>query len=288
MYSSPYFEKLGGEFDIRYKDNDQPHKHIFHIHNELEVMLLLSEGISVLIGEEQTMVPAGSVLLFNSMDLHRMRIPEDGDYRRYVLWLSPEFLSCFTQGQEYMLSCFFYRPFPHPQILPLAPEALARVRTLMDTLIQARHSQEYGHDLLERLLVAQLLISINRSYLHFHGIQTDPGMQQYGAIFHCIPYIHAHLDEELGLEELAARVYISRRRLIDQFREVTGMTPGHYILNCRMMKARACLAQGMSVDETCAKAGFGNLSHFIRIFKKYQGITPKQYMLHYSEKPPDL
>ncbi len=285
MEQSPYYEMLSGDFSIAFKDSSQPHKLVNHIHDQWEVTYVLTPGACAVIGEECIDVPAHSLLLFNGLDLHRIQVQDGCEYRRYVLWLTPEYLSCFSQGQEYMLSCFFYRPFPHSQILPLGDDA-GRIQALFDGLILAGQEPGYGQSMLERLLVAQLLVQINRCYLRYHNVNKDLQLQRYTVVFSCIQYIHSHLDTVIKLEELATRLYVSRRRLIDLFQEVTGMSPGHYILNCRMMKARACLSQGKTVDQTCAESGFGNLSHFIRIFKKYQGKTPKQYMLQCSKKTP--
>lgn len=279
MEQSPYYEALTGQFYIAYKDSSQPYKRINHIHDPWEVTFVLSEGAQVYIGDERMNVPANSVLLFNSLDLHRIQVSEGCEYSRFVLWLSSEYLSCFAQGQEYMLSCFFYRPFPHSQILPLNAEQANCLRSLFDKLVLSAEDTAYGHALLKRLITGQLLLYINRCYLNFHGIRVELFPARFNTICSCMHYIHTNLDKELSLESLSSRHYMSRRRLNDLFCEVTGMPPGRYILNCRLQKAKACLSHGMSVDQTCAECGFGNLSHFIRIFKKYEHITPKQYML---------
>ena len=284
MEHNPYYEALTGQFYIAYKDSSQPYKRINHIHDPWEVMFILSEGAQVYIGDERMDVPANSVLLFNSLDLHRIQVSEGCAYNRYVLWLSAEYLSCFAQGQEYMLSCFFYRPFPRSQILPLQPEEAEQLRFLLDKLIHAAEDTSYAHAFLEHLLTGQLLLHINRWYLHYHNIREELLPARFHTLYSCMHYIHTNLDKELSLEELSSQLYISRRRLNDLFCDVTGMSPGRYILNCRLQKAKACLSHGMSVDQTCSECGFGNLSHFIRIFKKYQHITPKQYMLQNSKQ----
>ena len=56
-----------------------------------------------------------------------------------------------------------------------------------------------------------------------------------------------------------------------------GTTPSQYIIICRIPGAKELLADGYTVEYTCGKAGFNNLSHFSRTFKNKVGMSPKQY-----------
>ena len=52
-----------------------------------------------------------------------------------------------------------------------------------------------------------------------------------------------------------------------------------YLINCRLMKARELLLNGMAVEEVCGRVGYRNLSHFSRAFKSKVGVSPKQYQM---------
>ena len=56
----------------------------------------------------------------------------------------------------------------------------------------------------------------------------------------------------------------------------TGFTD--YLNSVRIAKAREMLDNtGMSVNEICQATGFNSVQNFIRVFKKYVGMTPGQY-----------
>ena len=60
------------------------------------------------------------------------------------------------------------------------------------------------------------------------------------------------------------------------FAELAGDPPHRYLLERRLKAARAMLRDGRSVTETCYAAGFNNLSHFTRSFRRRYGASPSR------------
>ena len=56
-----------------------------------------------------------------------------------------------------------------------------------------------------------------------------------------------------------------------------------YVINCRILKARSLLRNGMRVQEVGENVGFRNNEHFIRTFKKLTGTPPKRYAMMYKD-----
>ena len=64
-----------------------------------------------------------------------------------------------------------------------------------------------------------------------------------------------------------------------KFREFTGLTPSAYILKQKMQRAKKLLRSGLySVAEAAEAAGFNDPSYFSKVFKKYTGQLPGEYM----------
>ncbi|PYV74248.1 MAG: hypothetical protein DMG96_20755 [Acidobacteria bacterium] len=77
-----------------------------------------------------------------------------------------------------------------------------------------------------------------------------------------------------SLWRLSSQVAMSPFLFARVFRELTGFPPHKYLLQLRLARARTLLESGMSVTNTCYAAGFNNLSHFIRTFRKHFGFVP--------------
>ncbi|MBN2005118.1 MAG: AraC family transcriptional regulator [Anaerolineae bacterium] len=91
-------------------------------------------------------------------------------------------------------------------------------------------------------------------------------------------YIESHLNHIARLDKMADMVHISPFYLNRIFREEIGIPPYAYLIQTRIKKSPEVLLQTGSIIETAYSLGFADQSHFSRFFKKYIGITPKQYL----------
>jgi AraC family transcriptional regulator len=95
---------------------------------------------------------------------------------------------------------------------------------------------------------------------------------------HAIDYIHTHLEQNLGLVELADLVQISPDHFRKLFKQSTGQTPYKYLLECRLDKVKKLLASAdLSIGEIAERTGFNSHSHLTRVFRQHLSITPKEY-----------
>jgi AraC-like DNA-binding protein len=79
-----------------------------------------------------------------------------------------------------------------------------------------------------------------------------------------------------SLLHLSSHVAMSPFLFARLFRELIGLPPHKYLLRLRLAYARSLLQAGTSVTTTCYAAGFNNLSHFIRTFRRYFGLAPSR------------
>ena len=91
-------------------------------------------------------------------------------------------------------------------------------------------------------------------------------------------YIQYHVDEDLRIDQLASRVYLSQTYLSYIFKKETGMTLSRYIRQCRMEKAKELLTTtDMKIVQICEKVGFSNVSYFCQSFREYAGMSPEKF-----------
>ncbi|MCH2206777.1 MAG: AraC family transcriptional regulator [Lentisphaerales bacterium] len=95
-----------------------------------------------------------------------------------------------------------------------------------------------------------------------------------------LKYIERHLDIPIRVAELAAVCEYEESYFADLFSKTVGLPPAKYIFKRKMEKAKALLAAGFKVDDLRKSLGFYDMSHFSRSFKKFTGMTAKQYKKH--------
>ena len=92
-------------------------------------------------------------------------------------------------------------------------------------------------------------------------------------------------NSDLSVDMIAEEVGISRVHLHRKMKELTGQTPHDFIRNIRLKKAAQLLAnQGMNVTEVMYACGFANSASFSTVFKKFYGMSPRDYMREHEER----
>ena len=103
-------------------------------------------------------------------------------------------------------------------------------------------------------------------------------------------YIDRHYDDQLTIETLANKCYLSPNYLSKAFRAQVGVSPRQYLTSKRLEEARKliCSTQ-LPVQEIAMRTGFSDVNYFIQQFKHAYNKTPKQYkqfeaMQHFETK----
>ena len=86
-------------------------------------------------------------------------------------------------------------------------------------------------------------------------------------------------NSDLSVDSIADEVGISRVHLHRKMKELTGQTPHDFIRNIRLKQAAHLLSsQNMNITEVMYACGFNNAASFSTIFKKFYGMSPREYM----------
>jgi AraC family transcriptional regulator len=94
----------------------------------------------------------------------------------------------------------------------------------------------------------------------------------------CTEYLQDHIDENVGLEQLAAIIGLSPFHFARAFRQSTGMPPHRYQLTLRMTQARRMLATtDASVTEIAFAVGYQSSQALARLFRSEMGVSPSDY-----------
>lgn len=85
-----------------------------------------------------------------------------------------------------------------------------------------------------------------------------------------------HVD--ITLDALSEKFSVNKFHLQKQFKRYTGLSPNEFLIHTRLSRAKELLrSTDNSINQIAAEVGFGNASHFTRMFKKYENTTPINY-----------
>lgn len=94
-------------------------------------------------------------------------------------------------------------------------------------------------------------------------------------------YIQEHYTHSIAMENMAAHFHYSTHYLARVFKRKYGCSPMDYIVQTRIKRAQALLAEtDAQIREVAESVGYKDLYYFSRIFKRTTGETPAQYKMH--------
>lgn len=279
-YLDSDYVKLRGECTIKYSELPLLKSNL-HVHDAYEIILLLSDNVEVFINDVSYPVPYGSLMLFNTMDAHRIKYNGNDIYRRYVVHFKPAFLNKLEPLFHQLLRCFFLRNFDKPNLLCLSEEELAEALNYYERLQEIQNKQFMRDDRL-MLALGEFLIYVNELYYNRNQSKLSGHYNDYTAIYKAILYIHENFAEDIDRKKLSKLTGVNERTLCEHFKNVTGITTNQYILTYRLSVAKGLLLNGMQTTMVAEKTGFDNYSNFSRTFKNHVGISPKKYAMQFD------
>ena len=91
-------------------------------------------------------------------------------------------------------------------------------------------------------------------------------------------FVHAKMEDELSLRELAQSVGLSTAHFSEMFRKSMGETPHQFVLRLRVERAKEMLRVAeLRVLDVAIACGFKTQQHFARVFRQLCGSTPTEY-----------
>ncbi|HYD48412.1 MAG TPA: GlxA family transcriptional regulator [Terriglobales bacterium] len=99
-----------------------------------------------------------------------------------------------------------------------------------------------------------------------------------GALGDLPEWILAHLGEDLGIDQLAARAAMSPRNFARVFQRALGTTPAKFVERARIDAARRYLEDaGLGLEDVARRAGFRSAEQMRRTFHRHLRVMPHDY-----------
>lgn len=156
---------------------------------------------------------------------------------------------------------------------------------VIDTLTALRHELLTGGpggrlcaESLANVLVVQLIRQRSNRQGSNGVIRGSGGRLARHALREVEEYIHAHLDQNVALADLAAVAHLSEFHFARLFKQTTGLPPHQYVIHRRIERAKRLItARRLSLAQVAIAVGFSDQSQLTRHFKRLVGVTPKRF-----------
>lgn len=155
------------------------------------------------------------------------------------------------------------------------PDDPSQFITILTNLYSLAASSDYIRDMRINELLSSLLTLLMEQSWHPESKTVSRKRLELVEVKN---YLDEHYAERIVLDELAEKYYINKYYLTKIFKETYGSTISNYLIAMRITKAKQLLRfTDMTVDEIGSAVGMSDANYFSRMFRKVEGISPREY-----------
>ncbi len=270
----------------------------YHYHKSYEIILFMSEGASLQIGNRLYTASVGDLFLINDAEYHKTIGGKNIKYNRYVLMFYPELFKPAEQILGVPLMRFFEdRPDNFNHKINLRGKNLSDILEIFKKIDVFYSVKEDFNKAYVNIAIMELLLHLQSLYGFFASDQTNlsleasmESLEAGDAIFkessrsrsrieEIKAYVCDNIGEKLTVEDIARKFYMNKYYLSHYFKRATSFNLSEYIKMQKVATAKSLLKKGNSVTDVALLLGYKSDSHFINSFKQVTGTTPKKYAI---------
>ena len=267
---------LSKDFELYYYEDRALPKVDLHIHDYYEFCFFLEGDIEMQVEDEQYSILTGDIMLIPPHLSHRSIIKSyDKPYRRFVFWISQEYCNHLLQSSPDYAYIMQYTETQKCYIFHTDQMQFHSVQSKFLRILEEMHANKFGRDAQISICINDLILSLNR--LAYEQNTPKRKHSEYVLYQQLTEYIENYLDEDLSLDTLAKKFFVSKYYIAHVFKENIGLSIHQYITKKRLDLCQEAISGGMSITDAYHQYGFGDYSSFFRAFKKEYGISPKDY-----------
>ncbi len=252
---------------------------MLHWHDCIEICLIKEGSGMYYIGGKDYPFKKNDVFIIKSKEIHLAY--NDKDVVMQVLLFDPSLL---YSGSRYSFEMEYAIAFMEAGIrygCRLEPEN-EYYNAIMQALLEIEDeflAKQNGY----QLMIKSLLLKISLSLKRYANIREgNTGLEKRIGNFSRLKPVLDHIEDSyqspLKLDDLAKLANMSASNLSIVFKRTMGISPIDYLIRARIIKASELLTgTEMKIIDIALECGFSSITNFIKSFKKYTGLLPKDY-----------
>lgn len=278
---------LNDNFKIFHIRDKKDIKFEYHHHDFSKIVILIDGDLTYYIEGKAYILKPWDILFINKNEIHKPVVNPDKYYERIVIWLNPDFMAKYAQGNNDLLKCFEIAIKNNYNLLRLNMKSIEIIKNIIKDIQSCDNSNEFGSEILKESLFVQLMVLMNRLFLNSDKNRDMEDIQYDKTIEGVLNYINSNLENDLSIDTIASNFFISKYYLMRKFKSQIGSSIHNYIIQKRLILAKSLISEGLTMSNVCSKCGFNDYSSFVRAFKKVYGVSPSNYnpTIHNFENP---
>lgn len=276
---------ISDDFEIYYYNNrTTPPRVETHTHSYYEFYFFMEGKVEMLIGQQRYPLQHGDVILIPPGVAHRVHVKNmEQPYRRFVFWISKEYSRRLEEKSPDLVYLQKYVESTGNYILHNDAVTANAIQSRILRLLEEQQSSRFGRDAMIELCANELFLYMNRAV--YERLNPAFNSNQEELYRNLVAYVEGNLEEDLSLDALARKFYVSKYHISHLFKNNLGISAHQFITKKRLAACREAIEGGESITRASRAYGFGDYSCFFRAFKKEYGISPKDCQdMHQLEK----
>ena len=246
--------------------NPESENFYFHTHNHFEIFIFLKGRASFVVESINHPLSPYDILLIRWNELHRIFFEPNIEYERIVLSISKEF---FTHWHCEYLAELFDRDL-ESRFIPAETVIKKGIFSSIERIEKYIKETTPENDVAVSSGIIDLIYNLGKI-----SPKANSSFQN-NNISRIISYINSNLSDELSLDDIAEKFYMSKYHMCRLFKEVTSFTIYQYITAKRLLLVKQLCEDGYSLSNAATEAGFGCYSNFYKAYVKQFGNSPKK------------
>lgn len=267
---------LTEKFRLFHLKDSEPREYVYHYHDFHKLIWFISGQVEYHIEGKSYKLEPYDILLVGQGEIHKPFVDFGTTYERYVFYISSEFLEDHSEEESDLNLCFQMAHKEQGNVIRLSASESRMLFETVKLLEKAKADHAYADEMYSRILFLKLLIELNRCCISNPEVFHKTARYD-KKVVEMIHYINENLSDNLSIESLSARFYLSKYHMMRKFKEETGYSMHQYILEKRILAAKNLILTGTPAVAASIECGFKDYSTFSRAYKKLLGQLPSDH-----------
>lgn len=254
-----------------------------HTHDFYEFVFFVSGSAQFQVAGQFYHLQPGCILLISPMEVHAGFLnQEHASCECLVVKIDKRFPARASSGATDLTLLFDPDSVWCSKFLQVPACRWDAFKDILLMLIHQCPNAVYGRDLMLESLLTMLLVALNREIQML--APDSPSQDRSGQLVKgAVAYIDAHYSEDISLDSIASRFYVSKSYFSHEFKRVTSISVHQYLISKRLSAAIQLMESGLPPTKAYQSCGFKDYASFYRSFTALYQCSPKDFFALHAQ-----